>query len=85
MQVEIYSKQNCSYCAMAKQILKNNNISFTENVLEKDFTREMLKERFPDATSYPVIVLDGYFIGGYSQLKTIIEEKNSNTQKLLTE
>jgi len=85
MQVEIYTKLNCSYCALAKQILNQNNIAFTESVLEKDFTRETLKEKFPTATSYPVIVLDGYFIGGYNQLKTIIEEKNSNTQKLLTE
>jgi glutaredoxin 3 len=85
MQVEIYSKPNCSYCALAKQVLRDNGISFSENILEKDFTRETLKEKFPSATSYPIIVLDGYFIGGYNQLKTIIEEKNNNSQKLLTE
>lgn len=85
MQVEIYTKLNCSYCALAKHILKDNNIAFSESVLEKDFTRETIKEKFPSASSYPVIVLDGYFIGGYNQLKTIIEEKKNNSQRLLTE
>jgi glutaredoxin len=85
MNVDLYTKANCSYCTLAKQILRDNQIQFTENVLDRDFTREILKEKFPTAVTFPVIVLDGYFIGGYNQLKTIIEEKNNNSERLLTE
>jgi len=85
MIVELYTKANCNYCSLAKQILRDNQVPYTENMLDRDFTRETLKEKFPTAVTFPVIVLDGYFIGGYNQLKTIIEEKNNNSQRLLTE
>jgi glutaredoxin 3 len=85
MIVELYTKANCSYCSLAKQILLSNQIQYTENMLDRDFTKEILKEKFPTAVTFPVIVLDGYFIGGYNQLKIIIEEKNNNSQQLLNE
>ncbi len=42
MEVVVYSKDNCPYCVMAKQLLKKSNIDFTEKLIGVDVTREQL-------------------------------------------
>jgi glutaredoxin 3 len=86
MDVVIYTKENCSYCTSAKTFLKNKNISFKELALNVDFTRETLLETFPTARTFPVVVIDGFNIGGFSELVTTINEQTANpNDKFLTE
>jgi glutaredoxin 3 len=72
------------YCEYAKKLLEKNKIEYTSLVLDEDFTKENLLELFPSAKTFPVIVVDGYNIGGYDQLKVLVEQKNE-TRKLLNE
>jgi glutaredoxin len=83
--IEIYSKDNCPYCNKAKQLLTTMNIPFSEQKLDRDFTREILLERYPNAKTYPVVVVDGFHIGGYSQLVEKVNEQTSSTKQLLNE
>ena len=83
--VEIYSKDNCPYCNRAKQLLNTMNIPFNEQKLDRDFTREILLERFPNAKSYPVVVVDGFHIGGYTQLSEMVSSKTQSSAVLLNE
>jgi glutaredoxin 3 len=78
MFVEIYTKENCSYCKLAKAFLAKNNISFSESKLDRDITKEYIKEKFPNALSFPIIILDGFFVGGYNELKEHINANNSD-------
>lgn len=82
--VEIWTKENCSYCTKAKQFLSNKNIPYTELKLNEDFTREHLLEKFPNARTFPVIVIDGFYIGGYTQLEEMVNEQR-DSRKLLNE
>jgi glutaredoxin len=66
--IVIYTKPDCSYCVDAKSVLKNNNIPFEEKVLDLNFTREYLLEEYPSAKTFPVIVIDEKYIGGYTEL-----------------
>ena len=83
--VEIWSKQDCPYCSRAKSILTLNNIPFQEMMLDRDFTREMLLEKYPTAKTFPVVVVDGFYIGGYTQLQEKLNEQNESKQRLLNE
>lgn len=85
MIVELYTKDQCGYCSAAKALLSSRSVQYVENVLGVHFTRETLKSKYPQATTYPVIVVDGYYIGGYNQLKEHFERSESGTQQLLTE
>lgn len=67
--IEVYSKSACTFCGAAKNLLKLRGKEFTEYQLGVDFTREELIEKFPTARTYPLIVIDGEYIGGYDQLK----------------
>lgn len=85
MHVTIYTKNDCNYCTNAKMLLTSKHLQYEEMVLDKDFTREHLMEIFPNAKSFPVIVVDGMNIGGYDQLKLMLEEQAQDHRKLLKE
>lgn len=86
MQVVLYTKSNCAYCNSAKMMLTSKNIPYTEQKLGEDFTRETLLELFPTASTFPVILVDGFNIGGFQELRKMLSESHdSPTQKLLNE
>ena len=85
MNVVIYTKKNCSFCTNAKMLLANRGMGYTELKLNEDFTRENLLEMYPSAHSFPVIVVDGFNIGGYTELNKMLNEETQNTKKLLNE
>lgn len=82
MIVQIYSKEGCGYCDMAKTLLTSKNIPYTEQVLGIDFTREQLLANYSLAKTFPVIIVDGFYIGGYTNLVEHIE-KNANAEVLV--
>lgn len=83
--VTVYTKQNCVYCEKAKMLLINKGISYNELKLNEDFTRESLLELFPSVKSFPVIVVDGFNIGGCNELQLILNEETEKSKKFLTE
>jgi glutaredoxin 3 len=85
MLIEIYTKPSCSYCNQAKRLLESNNIPYTEHKLNVHFTREQLLKLFPTAKTYPVVVIDGFNIGGYTELNEKLTNDYQNTQQLLNE
>jgi glutaredoxin 3 len=85
MAIEIYSKDNCSFCVQAKQLLRIHNKDFIEYKLDEDFTREILLSKFPEAKTYPVVVVDGFHIGGFDQLQRQINEETNDHRKILLE
>ncbi len=84
MLIEIYSKPNCGYCTRAKSLLEARNLPFTEYKLDVDYTREFIVEKYPRAMTFPVVVLDGFHIGGFDQLVEALVQQSTN-QKFLTE
>jgi len=84
MKITLYTKKNCVYCDYAKNLLEYNKVKYEKLTLDEDFTRENLMELFPAAKSFPVIVVDGFNIGGYDELKMILEQK-TETRKILNE
>ena len=74
----VYSKPNCPYCVMAKRLLTQMKLTFTEHVVGVDTTREQLLEAAPNARTVPQIIIDNKLIGGYDQLASYIENTGFN-------
>jgi glutaredoxin 3 len=85
MKVTLYTKHDCFYCSQAKVLLASKNIPFNELKLNDDFTRDNILEMFPSASTFPVVVVDGFNIGGFTQLKSMLAEQTTTTAKLLNE
>ena len=66
-QVAIYTTPTCAYCKMAKELLKEHNIPYTEyNVAEDAEKRNELIER-TGQMGVPVITIDNEVIIGFDE------------------
>lgn len=65
----VYTKDNCSYCTMAKQYLGSKNLPYIEMKLGVDLTREEFVGIFPEVKTMPFIIIDGEKVGGYDKLQ----------------
>lgn len=66
--VEIYTSTTCSYCHMAKEFFKENNVEFIEHNISEDADsrKELMKKGY---RSVPVIIIDGEEILGFDKDK----------------
>ena len=67
MKAEIYSKNNCPFCDKAKMRLSKYNPTIF--MLDTDFTREEFFQKFPNAKTFPQIIINNKHIGTYNELE----------------
>ena len=67
MEVEIYSRKNCVFCDKAK--IKLQKYSPRIHMLNQDYTREEFFEKFPNAKTFPQIIINNKHVGGYHELE----------------
>jgi glutaredoxin 3 len=70
----IWTKTDCPYCHVAKDMLASKNIEFEERIIGEGWTRDQLLESAPDAKTVPQIWLRGEYIGGCDDLEQYYEE-----------
>ena len=69
----IYSKQNCSFCLQAKQLLEMEQLPFDYKNLGTHYNLDELMTLAPNAKSFPqIFVVDKNgnkeLVGGYAEL-----------------
>jgi glutaredoxin len=91
IKAELWTKDNCSFCQKAKNLLKLRGIAYEEHIIsagvneselnenQRYVTLEQLKEKVPNAKTVPQIwLLDNdksTYIGGYTELAAFFESK----------
>ena len=65
----IYSRNVCSYCVAAKNLLASKNLDFIEKNIDQSqhFFNEM-RQLAPNMRTVPVIFINNELIGGYTEL-----------------
>jgi glutaredoxin 3 len=67
--VQIYSTPTCSYCNMAKDFFKQNNVQYEEFNVASDLTKRQEMIEKSGQMGVPVIVIDGDVTVGYDKAK----------------
>ncbi len=68
MDAVVYGTEDCGWCESVVRSLKKHTTSVTKvNVREPDNLAEMKKFAGKDAKSVPQVVIDGKYIGGYTE------------------
>ena len=75
MRATVWSKDQCPYCVMAKDLLRTQGIEYEEsNISQGAWTKEQLMEAVPGARTLPQVFIDDQLIGGYDQLKKYFQK-----------
>jgi glutaredoxin-like protein len=75
LDVTVFSRPGCPFCARAKGMLRDAGLEFEELVLNRDYTDRTLRA-VADATTYPQVFVNGQHIGGSDELETWLSEQN---------
>ena len=78
MKIDIYGKENCVWCTRAKDECFKFSRLYDYYDVYKDLDTDKYKELFetiaPYAKTFPIVVVDGNYIGGYTELKQYLNE-----------
>ena len=70
--IEIYTKDFCGYCTMAKQLLESKGQTYEEiNVTQNPDRMPEMVERSGGRMTAPEIFIDGQLVGGYQELAAL--------------
>jgi glutaredoxin len=76
--ITIYTRDGCSFCDKAKQIMNENNMKYTEMIIGENIQREEVIQKFPGIKLLPIIVnVDGTLLGGYDALVKHMQQKSA--------
>lgn len=75
MDAIVWSKDGCTHCDQAKNLLKSKGINYEErNIMGDTWTKEQLLEAVPTARTLPQIFVDGNYVGGFTELRKYLLE-----------
>ena len=75
MRATVWSKDQCPYCVMAKDLLRTQGFEYEErNISQGAWTKEQLMEAVPGARTLPQVFIDDQLIGGCDQLKKYFQK-----------
>ncbi len=81
--VELYSRPTCGFCHMAKRLLIDKGISFSDvNITAQPEKRAEMIQRANGGTTVPQIFIDGTHVGGCDDLFAL--ERAGKLDPLLT-
>ena len=77
--IMIYTKDACSYCKLTKLLLNKHDVEFNSELIE-DGNKEAFKAKFNEEhnvelKTFPVVLVDDKFIGGYTELLDIMRNE----------
>ena len=74
MKIKIYSTPKCPYCVKAIEAAtdmaeKDSRVQVIVLKRYEDFDDSIMRMIFPDAKTYPQIIIDGHKIGGWTEFQ----------------
>ncbi|HCZ48562.1 MAG TPA: glutaredoxin 3 [Gammaproteobacteria bacterium] len=69
--VTIYTGALCGYCAMAKRLLQDKGVAFTEIPVDMDPARRAEMEQRSGRRTVPQIFVGEHHVGGYDDLAAL--------------
>jgi glutaredoxin len=72
----VYTRNGCPYCTQVKQVLSLKGLPFTEQVLDRNFSRSEFYSKFGKGSTFPQVIMDGKNLGGCTETVKYLRENN---------
>ena len=76
--IHIWGKPACPSCTKAKALCEQRGYQFEYLELGKDFNRDAVLSEFPEARTFPQIVVGGVKVGGFESFTKYLEDTGYN-------
>ena len=76
LDVAVFTRNGCEYCARAKGLLRDTGIDFEELILNRDYTEATIRAVSGKST-VPQVFINGVYIGGSENLEQYLNEKQA--------
>jgi glutaredoxin-like protein len=76
LDVTVFAREGCPFCASAKAALRDAGIAFEELVLNRDYTDQTLRA-VAKATSVPQVFINGEQVGGADQVAEWLAKRHA--------
>lgn len=80
MKIEIYTKDGCTLCTQAKNLVASKGLTYVEHYVTADNRTQMittLSSRMGEIPrSLPQIFIDDVAIGGFDQLRAVLQPRS---------
>ena len=77
MKIKVYTSPTCYYCSKLKELFERANISdYEEVVCQQDEQHQKFRDEYPNALSFPYVIIDGEEVGGLVETAKILLERN---------
>jgi glutaredoxin 3 len=71
--VIIYTKENCPYCKMAKELFAAHHVAYQEVRVDLDEAKREEMMRLSNRRTVPQIFINDQSIGGYDDLSALVK------------
>ena len=73
--IKVYTTRVCTYCQAAKRLLDRLGLPYEEIGLDdKPDVRQKISEENGHYRTVPMIVIDGKFVGGFTELQSLFKQ-----------
>ncbi len=80
LDISIFTRNGCAYCAKAKGLLRDASLEFEELRLNHEYSDRTLRA-VADATSFPQVFINGEHIGGADDLEAWLANRNRDLRR----
>jgi len=70
----IYTRPGCPYCTKIKEVYNMKGWTYTEYVLDRQFTREQFRSEFGPGATFPQVLINGQRMGGCTETVKFLRE-----------
>jgi glutaredoxin len=74
MLIQVYTKNGCGACDVAKRQLNERQLTFMEIRCPEDISLEDMKAKFPTARTFPVVLVDGRQVRSPLEIQILTEK-----------
>ncbi|QPB08410.1 ribonucleotide reductase [Synechococcus phage S-H9-2] len=81
MEIKIYTKPGCAYCSQVKELMQRAGFEYEEVNVITEQMREEFYSAYPDAKTYPYVIIDGEPVGGLVETAKLFVQKGLVSSK----
>jgi glutaredoxin 3 len=75
MDIIVYTTPGCTYCSQVKELFNRADLEYAEVLVNTLELKEEMLSKYPQAKTYPHVIIDGESIGGLVATAKLFLEK----------